>query len=284
MAPPAPRSIVVIGANKGIGYEAVKLLAPKLPECTIYLTARSQENGQGAVKKMKESVADHSFANVRILILDVLDTATIEQAVTTVQKECGTLDVLLHNSGISNVGGDGAAKQVFDVNVQAVKACVDAFRPIVTPETGKIVVVSSEVGAWATHSMKPELQSKLLDIKNTTWERVNAWIDDWLRYKQGESGVQEPWPPIERTGQGYPMSKAFLNAYLRHYAQEHPDVKLAIVCPGYCATDLNFHQGHRPASEGGASICWPIFNEFQSGHFYQDGKEMPFVLPPPAWL
>ncbi len=283
MSSASPRSIVVTGANKGIGYEAVKLLAQKLPSATIYLTARSQSNGDGAVQKMKESVPGHDFSNVKILLLEVTDSSSIQQAVATVKKESGTLDVLLHNSGILQAGGDLGAKEVFDVNTRAAKATIDAFVEILTKDTGKVIVVSSEVGTWATNNMPKELQAKLQDSKNANWQQVDAWLDDWQRHKQGQSGVQEPWVAVDNlSNSGYGLSKALLNSYLVHYAQENPSIKVAIVCPGYCATELNNHSGPRSAAEGGESVIWPIFNDFESGHFYQDGKDLPLVAPMPA--
>ncbi|SNX85454.1 related to carbonyl reductase [Melanopsichium pennsylvanicum] len=277
MASAPPRSVVVTGANKGIGFEAVQQLAQKLSGSIIYLTARSQANGDGAIQKMKDSFPNHNFANVRVLLLEILDSSSIEQAVTKVKEECGTLDVLLHNSGIAQSGGDPGAEQIFDVNVRAAKATIDAFATILTKDTGKVIVVSSEVGTWSTAAMEQKLQDKLLDSKNASWDQVNAWINDWQRYKQGQDGVQESWTPIDpMASSGYGVSKALLNAYLQHYALQSNAPKVAVVCPGYCATELNNWSGPRSAAQGGESVTWPIFNDFKSGHFYQDGIDKPF--------
>lgn len=77
MSAATPQSIVVTGANKGIGYEAVKHLAQKLPNTIIYLTARSQSNGQDALAKMKKEASAHDFSNVRIVLLEILDPSSI---------------------------------------------------------------------------------------------------------------------------------------------------------------------------------------------------------------
>ena len=62
-------------------------------------------------------------------------------------------------------------------------------------------------------------------------------------------------------------------------------VAQTIVCPGYCATDLNHHSGHRPASKGGESVSFPILHpsEAEAGQFYQDGHVQPFVMQMPPW-
>ena len=58
-----------------------------------------------------------------------------------------------------------------------------------------------------------------------------------------------------------------------------------VVCPGYCATDLNHNNGLRPASKGGESVSWPVLNqsEAESGQFYQDGHTHPYSMTIPQW-
>jgi NAD(P)-dependent dehydrogenase (short-subunit alcohol dehydrogenase family) len=77
----------------------------------------------------------------------------------------------------------------------------------------------------------------------------------------------------------YMASKGMLNPWLRNFAKTHKEIQLAVVCPGYCATDLNGFAGTRPAEKGGESIIWPTFNEFESGKFYYDGKEVGYDQP-----
>jgi NAD(P)-dependent dehydrogenase (short-subunit alcohol dehydrogenase family) len=77
----------------------------------------------------------------------------------------------------------------------------------------------------------------------------------------------------------YMASKGMLNPWLRNFAKTHKEIPLAVVCPGYCATGLNGFAGTRPAEKGGESIIWPTFNEFESGKFYYDGKEVGYDQP-----
>ena len=50
----------------------------------------------------------------------------------------------------------------------------------------------------------------------------------------------------------YSTSKSALNAVTLHYAKDlaETSVKINMVCPGYCATDLNDHKGQRTPAEG----------------------------------
>ncbi|WVR03356.1 hypothetical protein IAU60_000347 [Kwoniella sp. DSM 27419] len=274
------RVILVTGANKGIGYEAVKLLSQKVPSGTILLGSRSTQNGQDAIKKMKESVSEHSFDNVKTIALDITDRQSLDAAVKHIREEYKKLDVLINNSGVSHVGGDGNSEGIFDVNVRGAKDCIEAFAPLI-PEGGIVNLVSSEVGSWTTHTLDKSIADKLLsDPPSQTWEKTDEMINDWIKHAKGGS-AKEPWnPTTELTAQGYCVSKSLVTPWLRYYATQHPELKVVLTCPGYCATELNNWQGPRPASQGGESIIWPLFNDFENGLLYQDGKPLPWSMKP----
>lgn len=48
----------------------------------------------------------------------------------------------------------------------------------------------------------------------------------------------------------YSISKAALNAYTRVLAARHPAMRINCVHPGYVDTDLNWHTGVLPVTEG----------------------------------
>ena len=67
------------------------------------------------------------------------------------------------------------------------------------------------------------------------------------------------------------------------YTAQHHTPKLVLVCPGYCATDLNVHHGTDPPSKGAQSVTWPLSHADGAvhGHFYLHGVEQAFVQEPP---
>ena len=279
----SPRVVLISGANKGIGYEAAKLLAHQLPQATILLGTRSLDNGEKAVQRMKKESQAHSFDNVKPIELDVTSKQSLDRAAQQVKSEYGSVDVLLCNAGVSGGSGE-TAEQVFAVNIDGVHDMIEAFLPLI-PATGLIDVVASEVGAWGTNEMPPELQQMLTTPQTVDWPLIQQLESDWLKANKGEAHEHQ-WRNTKYPLTGsYTTSKALLIAYLRSFALQHQQPKLVITCPGFCATDLNRHRGHRPASKGGESVCWPVlhFGEAESGQFYQDGVVHPFVVAAPEW-
>jgi NAD(P)-dependent dehydrogenase (short-subunit alcohol dehydrogenase family) len=272
-------TILVTGSNKGIGYEAVKLLSLQQPDATILLGSRSIQNGNEAIERMKSSDLSHPFTNIKVLELDITAPSSLASAVEHIRSTYHTLDFLIHNSGISELNGDIKHPAIFDVNVRGTKATIDAFLPILTPHTGKITVVSSQVGSWYQHGVNDEIRKEFEDIDNVTWEKVEGWMQDWEKFAAGKQSKAKWIPLDEPVGTMYMASKGMLNPWLRNFAKTHKEIQLAVVCPGYCATDLNGFAGTRPAEKGGESIIWPTFNEFESGKFYYDGKEVGYDQP-----
>lgn len=309
MSKPTPsdkRISLVTGGNRGIGYEAVKLLSQRIPEGIIILASRSVENGNAAVKKMKEESGDKPFDNIVVVELDISRKQSLDSAVAFVQERYGKLDDLVHNSAVAAVGGDGNSPEVLEINVTNAKDTVEAFWPLLlaakkshtnsnsnSPTSGpKIVVVSSEVGSWYSSSCGPSLQARLDDVEGNDWSKVEGMISEWVEFSKSHSDdtnsnadsnpTSSTWPiPNNPMAQAYCTSKALLNAWARSFAHHHPEIPFVLVCPGYCSTEINNYGGYRPASVGAESITWPLFNAFTSGKFYQDGQELPFTKPIP---
>lgn len=173
--------------------------------------------------------------------------------------------------------------QVLETNVTAARNTVEAFLPLIPKDTGIITVVSSQVGAWYMNKLDVSTRQALEDVENVDWAKIEHWIEDWTAFSKGQKSEMKWVPTDTLDGEAYFTSKALLTSWVRAFAIQHPEVNVAIVCPGYCATDMTGYLDPRPASVGAESIAWPLLNEFKSGQFYQDGKEHVFVLPMPQF-
>jgi short-subunit dehydrogenase len=67
------KTVLITGANKGIGFETARQLAQL--NYFVYLGSRNKEHGLNAIKKLN----DMGIANVETLIIDVADINSREQ-------------------------------------------------------------------------------------------------------------------------------------------------------------------------------------------------------------
>jgi len=278
------RVVLVSGANKGIGLEVVKLIATKYPQHTILLGTRDLNNGEQALKSASE--AGIKVANIKLLQFDVSKLDSIQAAVTQVDKEYGHLDVLFNNSGIATFDENReVAESVLDVNVRGVQRMHDAFLPLLLKSNDKplIVITGSETGAWFIHqSTDDKLKQLITTPEQWTNDTANALCDDYIASFDTSASTKYSWSTNPEKGMFkiYCVSKALVGGYARWYAQQHPEIKLAVTTPGYCATDLNGHSGPRKPSKGAESMVWHMDHEFTSGAFYRDGEVLPWSFSP----
>jgi NAD(P)-dependent dehydrogenase (short-subunit alcohol dehydrogenase family) len=151
-------TILITGANKGLGREAARRLAGGGHD--VWAAARDPERGRAAAEEI----------GARSLVLDVTDEASVEAAAKTVADATGgVLDVLINNAGISGEvvpAGEVTAAQVravYDVNVFGPVRMLHAFLPLLERSESPVVVnVSSGLGSL-TYSADPEsAYSKLI--------------------------------------------------------------------------------------------------------------------------
>lgn len=235
---------LITGANKGIGFEIARGLGRA--GLTVLLGARSAERGEAAAETLRGDGADARFCQ-----LEVTDADSIAAAAKRIETEHGRLDVLVNNAGVIGEGVPiwstsdldvDSARGVLEVNVLGVLGVTNALLPLLRRSAAaQVVNVSSEVGSNAV----------ALDRDGPLW------------------GMQ---------GGMYAASKAALNRLTVSYAKEFWDtpVKFNVVTPGYCATDMNGHSGHRTAAQGAAvAVRFALLGEDgPTGEFHSDEEAM----------
>jgi NAD(P)-dependent dehydrogenase (short-subunit alcohol dehydrogenase family) len=100
------KTVVITGANKGIGYEVARQLAGK--GLHVFIGARNRDAGRKAVDQITKKGGKATF-----LEIDVADNASVTAAVREFAKAADQLDVLVNNAGIM-VDGDDAILEVSD--------------------------------------------------------------------------------------------------------------------------------------------------------------------------
>ena len=245
------RIALITGANKGIGLQIAKELANH--GLAILIGSRDLERGRAAAKEVGRGA--------RAVQLDVTSSPSITAAAEWIRKECGRLDVLVNNAGISNSPAPEASfedllamarpsvvpldevRVVFETNVFGVLAVTQALLPLLREASaGRIVNVSSEVGSLA---------------------------------RQGD-----PNNPYRMANGSYSPSKTALNALTVAFANELDGsrIKVNSVCPGFTATDLNRFRGSRTVEQGARAAvhCAMLDETGPSGGFFDEAGPLPW--------
>ena len=236
-----PTTVLITGANKGLGFETARQLATR--GWTVLLGARDPERGRTAAEKLAADGGD-----VRFIPLDVTDDASVDAAVQRVRDVTDHLDVLVNNAGIIGARtapletGPGDFLACFGVNLLGPVRVTRAFLPLLSrAELPRVVMVSSGMGSLAVTTDPDRLESTLISLV-------------------------------------YPSSKAALNMVTTQYAKALPDWKVNAVDPGYTATDLNDHMGLKTVAEGARAIVAmaTVGPDGPTGGFFDDQGRVPW--------
>ncbi|WP_183560461.1 SDR family oxidoreductase [Mucilaginibacter sp. SP1R1] len=214
------KTVLITGANKGIGFETAKQLAQL--GYFVYLGSREEANGLDAVNKLNQL----GISNVALIEIDVTNIDSIKKAKQELESKIGALDVLINNAGIAgeqpqniSVGAMENLRKVFETNFFGVVQTTQQFISLLKKSSEPVIVnVSSELGSLTVHS---------------STQNPNYGIYD-----------------------AYSCSKTALNAFTVLLANEmrNANFKINSVSPGYTATDLNQHQGTQTVEEGAKYI------------------------------
>jgi len=275
-------TILITGANKGLGFAVIQLLAThtkyhytKNPHLHILLGSRSVENGEHAIRTLQSKGINTS--RVHIIQLDVTNNDSLEHAATLIKQEYGQLDVLIANAGIAEyTSGYQGVKNTINTNYYGVVNTVDTFLPLLHNKS-KILIVSSGVGIRAHSSFKDRYRQVIDDHERLSIEDVHQITDDYLKAQETGQNLEE-WPDASMTIGCYGMSKALLSTYGRVLSRElkSREIVVILLCPGFCDTDLNNHAGIRTPEQGAKSILHGLEKDMNdTGKFYQDNYECP---------
>ncbi len=210
-------TVLITGANKGLGYETARRLGEL--GWRVLLGARDEARGRDAAERLAAGGADVTFVP-----LDVTDDDSVTAAVRTVRENTDRLDVLINNAGITGelIGPAETLPQhlipAFRVNVLGPVRVTHAFLPLLRAgHDPRVVMVSSGAGSL-TITTDP-------GRKESTFPHLM-----------------------------YPASKAALNMITTQYAKSIPEIRFNLADPGFTATDLNGNQGTQTVTEGTDAI------------------------------
>ena len=237
------KTVLITGANKGIGFETARQLAQL--DYFVYLGSRNKARGLEAIKKLN----DLGITKVDTIVIDVADINSVRQARQELESKISSLDILINNAGIAGdqpqdflTGDLENLRKIFDTNFFGAIQTTHEFLPLLRKsKKASIINVSSEVGS---------ISLRLEAGRNSNRDKYNA----------------------------YGSSKTALNAFTVMLANELRDTGISVnsVTPGYTATDLNQFQGAKTIEEGAVPIV-KLATQSDSaitGKFFKDGGEV----------
>jgi NAD(P)-dependent dehydrogenase (short-subunit alcohol dehydrogenase family) len=237
------KTVLITGANKGIGFETARRLGEL--GYRIWLGARDAERGETAAQALRARGYD-----VRTIDIAVDDAARVKAAADRVAAEDGRLDALIVNAGISGAYVDPMDQElddirhVYEVNVFGAISVIHAFVPLLKKAgSANIVNVSSELGSLGSIS-EPDGE---------------FWGVNLL---------------------GYNSSKTALNGVTVSFAKALApfNIRVNSADPGYTATDFTGHMGYRTVEQAAEIIVQLAVSDdaAQTGRFLNDRRTLPW--------
>jgi len=214
------KTVLITGANKGIGFETAKQMAQL--GYFVYLGSRDKSRGLDAISKLKEM----GISNVECIEIDITNIHSVIQAKHELESKTEGLDILINNAGIAgempqniSTGDMQNLRKVFETNFFGTVQTTQQFIPLLQKSNEPVIVnVSSELGSLTIHNRR----------QNPNYELFDA----------------------------YSCSKTALNAFTVMLANEfrNTNFKINSVTPGYTATDFNQYKGLQTVEQGAKFI------------------------------
>ena len=215
----ADKTILVTGANSGLGFEATKAFAAN--GATVIMACRSIDRGQQAAIELRDSVGD-TGATLDVRECDLASLDSIASFATGVKQDYDAIDTLCNNAGVMAIPRqeteDGFEKQL-GVNHLGHFALTGHLLKLIVGADGESRIVTHSSGAHESGEM---------DFDDLHRERSYG---KWGAY--GQSKLAN-----------------LLFAYELHRRLEAADITetLSVAChPGYAATNLQYRG---PQQEG----------------------------------
>ena len=252
----SPRTVLVTGANQGLGRALAEGLAAGLrPADRVLLTGRRANAVHAAASAITASLP-HG-ARVEPRVLDVRDPSAID----ALAADLGTVDIVFSNATARMSPDHDPADQVdavSETNNLATTRVLRAFAPRLRPG-GRLIVVASALGTL--DKLDPRIRPRFATAAETTLDAVDDLVADWRTAVHSGQATQRgfgTWLNIP--------SKVAQVAAVRALARQRRHIDLpqgrliAALCPGLIDTDASrpWFQDMSAAQTPAQAATWPV--------------------------
>ena len=236
------KTVIVTGANSGLGYEAAKAFATH--GASVVLACRSVERGVEAGERIREEAPETSLT---VIELDLANLSSVGRFAADFADTHDELHVLCNNAGVMAIPRsetvDGFETQ-FGVNHLGHFALTGTLLEYLHETDGESRVVTQSSGLHESG----EIDFDSVGRSATTSANGNAVSDD----RQGEDSYDE-WDAYSRSKLANVLFAYELHRRLRSVGVD--DVTSVACHPGYAATDL---QRRGPERAGETLRLWAM--------------------------
>jgi NAD(P)-dependent dehydrogenase (short-subunit alcohol dehydrogenase family) len=219
------RTVLITGANSGLGFEATKAFAAA--GATVIMACRSTDRGSRAAADIRDRVGD-TGATLNVRNCDLASLDSIDAFATGINEDYGALDILCNNAGVMAIPrqetADGFEKQL-GVNHLGHFALTGRVLPLLLGSPGESRIVTHSSGAH---------ESGEVDFEDLHRERSYG---KWAAYARSK----------------------LANLLFAYELQRRLDAAgitdtLSVAChPGYAATNLQYRG---PKQQGSTLRLW----------------------------
>ncbi|THH20352.1 hypothetical protein EW146_g961 [Bondarzewia mesenterica] len=220
------KTVLVIGANTGLGLEAAKHFASMNPE-KLVIACRSREKGNDAIRTIETSTG---YKGTELRVVDLSNFSSVNEFAERYTEDLGRLDIYVYNAGVAYAAYEATSdgwETILQVNHLSCMLLSLLLLPCMLSSASssspypRMVIVSSDVHYWANLT-KDELASPNILEKLNDSNYCNSSV---MRHRYG-------------------ISKMFNVFFVRELVARLPDNSPLIVTtpnPGYCISQLRRH-------------------------------------------
>jgi len=296
---------IVTGANMGVGYGIVRRLAREYPASffaksqaaedsqkplpiQIFLTSRTPEKGEKALKDIKEELKndrvlkeDGGICELRYHQLDITSPDSIKGLIDYLKENHEGVDLLINNAGIAMDGFDSnVVRKTLETNFDATLNFTDEMTSVLNPNS-RVVMIASMAGLLRSLKLSADLTRKFRAVDSVQGAKdLMSEFEEAVKNKKPKELKDEGWKPT-----AYSTSKCGLIAATRGLAEQwRKDGKLFVVnavCPGYVNTSMTKGNGQLSIDEGAATPVKVALEDLRGKGLAGDGgsKELSGMQP-----
>ena len=250
-------TVLITGANKGIGFQNARLFAKNNYNSDIIITSRNEALGQEALKKLSSEFPKAKFVYHQ---LDITDPSSRNNLINFIKSKYQKLDILVNNAGMAY---KCASEAPFSEQAEVTNTCNYYGTKSLTVEmlgeglfdnnNSRVLFCSSLCSDTSYAKCSKSVQNALKnDIK--TVEELDDVVNDFIDLAEDNTSHTEKY-----SNSAYGMSKVFVRK-LCYILAENPNygshIKFYSYCPGWCKTDMAGYEKPPLTAEEGAQISY----------------------------